>query len=220
MEYSIERLTSKARAIVIGSVFIMGAVACSETEPVCIDDKDCDGISNAVDLLPDVADSPDFDNDGIPNDSDLFPYLPSNGTSLPVDILNDPVTTTLGITPSTSIQPAIPNSTTTTNNALCTFGLKPDKDGDGIPDACDTNYDQGVKDTDNDGLPDSIDTHPNSSDWDNDGLLDGYDSNPNENQKNQEEQRRKEREQQKREEERREQERIEEQRRQDQLNED
>jgi hypothetical protein len=56
--------------------------------------------------------------------------------------------------------------------------LKPDSDGDGIPDYCDPVFNQGNKDSDNDGLPDVRDAHPYSSDYDQDGMEDGYDSDP------------------------------------------
>lgn len=143
-------------------------------------DRDRDGIPNSSDERPDVADPEDVDNDGIPNAQDLvFPYDPMNGRA-PSSGAPVPVP---GSGSTSRPPPADPNA-----EMPCIRNMKPDSDGDGIPDYCDPHYDQGNKDSDGDGVPDLIDLYPASVDGDGDGIPDRDDSEPTVNQQRVQEQ--------------------------------
>jgi len=181
-----------------GSILL--ASACdSESEPnptptttsaECFQDRDCDGILDNIDkdaFTPELSN--DADSDGLGNRIDQYPYDPNNGITI------QPVP------PGTTPQPRPTYSNT--DPVRCQSGLKPDSDGDNIPDWCDTSFDLYSHDTDSDGLADAFDAYPYTADHDNDGIPDGQDVEPGYNQKRQEQQRQEEANQEQRQEERR-----------------
>jgi hypothetical protein len=176
------------------------------TEIESIIDRDRDGIANYIDLSPDARDAPDYDGDWVLNADDADPYDPDipynttdpdndgliNGIDVEPstyngeDVDNDGIKNAEDQTPyySTPIGGTEDSSTPSidiSRNVPCQVGLKPDSDGDRIPDYCDPGYDLFNKDSDGDGLPDRWDPS-SSSDTDNDGTPDLYDPRPNDSQ--------------------------------------
>jgi len=144
----------------------------------CPSDLDCDGVNNACDNCPTIAnpDQQDTDSDGVGDACDNCP-LTSNTDQMDID--GDSVGDTCDICPgfddlADSDNDTIPDSCD--NCPLVTNSEQLDSDADGLGDACDRcpGFDD-LLDADSDNAPDSCDNcplmpNPDQQDTDSDGV--------------------------------------------------